>query len=54
LGQDIYELTITVNGLSKSHSMTGWRIGMAVGNGEILAGLGRKFDLVFPGLHPGL
>jgi aspartate aminotransferase len=25
--KDIYELTITVNGLSKSHSMTGWRIG---------------------------
>lgn len=24
---DIYDLTITVNGLSKSHSMTGWRIG---------------------------
>jgi aspartate aminotransferase len=27
LNKDIYELTITVNGLSKSHSMTGWRIG---------------------------
>ncbi|MFA6357197.1 MAG: pyridoxal phosphate-dependent aminotransferase [Candidatus Omnitrophota bacterium] len=25
--KDIYNLTITVNGLSKSHSMTGWRIG---------------------------
>ncbi|MFA6129625.1 MAG: pyridoxal phosphate-dependent aminotransferase [Candidatus Omnitrophota bacterium] len=25
--KDIYDLTITVNGLSKSHSMTGWRIG---------------------------
>ncbi|MDD5166775.1 MAG: pyridoxal phosphate-dependent aminotransferase [Candidatus Omnitrophica bacterium] len=25
--KDIYELTITINGLSKSHSMTGWRIG---------------------------
>ena len=25
--KDIYGLTITVNGLSKSHSMTGWRIG---------------------------
>ena len=24
---DIYNLTITINGLSKSHSMTGWRIG---------------------------
>lgn len=26
-GKDIYDLTITVNGVSKSHSMTGWRIG---------------------------
>jgi aspartate aminotransferase len=26
-GKEIYDLTITVNGLSKSHSMTGWRIG---------------------------
>jgi len=25
--KDIYDLTVTVNGLSKSHSMTGWRIG---------------------------
>lgn len=27
LGKNIYDLTITVNGLSKSYSMTGWRIG---------------------------
>jgi len=27
LGKDIYDLTITINGLSKSFSMTGWRIG---------------------------
>jgi len=27
LGKEIYDLVITVNGLSKSHSMTGWRIG---------------------------
>jgi aspartate aminotransferase len=27
LNKEIYELTITVNGLSKSHAMTGWRIG---------------------------
>jgi aspartate aminotransferase len=29
LGKEIYDLTITVNGLSKSHAMTGWRIGYA-------------------------
>ena len=27
INNDIYRLTITINGLSKSHSMTGWRIG---------------------------
>jgi aspartate aminotransferase len=27
LGSEIYGLTVSVNGLSKSHSMTGWRIG---------------------------
>lgn len=27
MGEKIYNLTVTVNGLSKSHSMTGWRIG---------------------------
>ncbi|MFH0762447.1 MAG: pyridoxal phosphate-dependent aminotransferase [Candidatus Omnitrophota bacterium] len=27
LNKDIYDLTITVNGVSKSYSMTGWRIG---------------------------
>jgi len=27
LNKDIYDLTITINGVSKSYSMTGWRIG---------------------------
>ena len=27
LNKDIYDLTVTVNGVSKSYSMTGWRIG---------------------------
>jgi len=27
LGQEIYDSTIVVNGLSKSHAMTGWRMG---------------------------
>lgn len=30
-GKDIYDRTITVNGVSKSYSMTGWRIGYAAG-----------------------
>ncbi|MEW5758016.1 MAG: pyridoxal phosphate-dependent aminotransferase [Candidatus Omnitrophota bacterium] len=31
LGSQINDLTITVNGMSKSYSMTGWRIGYACG-----------------------
>ncbi len=33
---DIYNLTITVNGLSKSYSMTGWRIGYLGGPQDIV------------------
>lgn len=29
LGKDVYERTITINGVSKSYAMTGWRIGFA-------------------------
>ncbi len=35
-GKDIYDLTITVNGVSKAYSMTGWRIGYAGGPEEIM------------------
>jgi LL-diaminopimelate aminotransferase len=35
------EVAIEMHSLSKTYNMTGWRIGMAVGNAEILAGLGR-------------
>ena len=34
------EVGIEMHSLSKTYNMTGWRIGMAVGNAEILAGLG--------------
>ncbi|ACI21177.1 MULTISPECIES: pyridoxal phosphate-dependent aminotransferase [Thermodesulfovibrio] len=36
LGEEIKEKTIVVNGLSKSHAMTGWRIGYAAGPVEII------------------
>lgn len=36
LGSDIRDLTITVNGVSKSYSMTGWRIGYAAGPIEVM------------------
>jgi LL-diaminopimelate aminotransferase len=35
------EVGIELNSLSKPYNMTGWRIGMAVGNKEILAALGK-------------
>lgn len=36
LGSDIKKLTIVINGVSKSYSMTGWRIGYAAGPKEII------------------
>ncbi|MHB1457969.1 MAG: pyridoxal phosphate-dependent aminotransferase [Armatimonadota bacterium] len=36
---EIRKLTITVNGLSKSHSMTGWRIGFLAAEPDIVGGI---------------
>jgi aspartate aminotransferase len=36
VGEEIKKRTLVVNGVSKSHSMTGWRIGWAVGPEEII------------------
>ncbi len=36
LGEEIKNRTITVNALSKSHAMTGWRIGYAAGPADIV------------------
>ena len=38
LGEDIKKKTIVINGVSKSYSMTGWRIGYALGPDEIISG----------------
>jgi len=35
------EVAVEMHSLSKTYNMTGWRIGMACGNADILAGLGR-------------
>jgi len=35
------EVGIEMHSLSKTYNMTGWRIGMAVGNSDVIAGLGR-------------
>jgi aspartate aminotransferase len=42
--QNIYDLTITVNGLSKSHSMTGWRIGYLGGPPDIVGAISKLQD----------
>jgi len=39
LGKELQEQTIVVNGISKSHAMTGWRIGYAAGPREIIAAM---------------
>jgi len=44
LNKDIYNLTITVNGLSKSFSMTGWRIGYLAGPPDIAEAISRLQD----------
>ena len=39
LGKEMQERTITVNGVSKTYSMTGWRIGYAAGPEKIIQGM---------------
>lgn len=41
LGPDIKKKTIIINGVSKAYSMTGWRIGYAVGPAEVISGMSR-------------
>lgn len=41
LGEEIQKRTILLGGLSKSHAMTGWRIGYACGPAEIIQGMVR-------------
>ncbi len=39
LGREIKDLTIVVNGVSKSHAMTGWRIGYAAGPKAVITAM---------------
>ena len=39
LSPELKKITIIINGVSKSHSMTGWRIGYAVGDEKIIAAM---------------
>ncbi len=41
LGEDIKKKTILINGVSKSYSMTGWRIGFAAGPAEVIDGMSK-------------
>lgn len=41
LGEEIYEHTLVVNGLSKAYAMTGWRIGYVAGPQPIIEAMGR-------------
>ncbi|OGX44255.1 MAG: aspartate aminotransferase [Omnitrophica WOR_2 bacterium RIFCSPLOWO2_12_FULL_51_8] len=44
LNKDIYGLTLTVNGLSKSYSMTGWRIGYLAGPQDVVDAISNLQD----------
>ncbi len=41
LSEDAYNRTLTVNGLSKAFSMTGWRLGYTAGPLEVIKAMGR-------------
>ncbi len=44
LSEDIKKLTITINGFSKAHSMTGWRLGYAAADLDIVAAMSKIQD----------
>lgn len=39
LGPEVYDITITTNGVSKAYAMTGWRLGYAAGPQDIIAAM---------------
>lgn len=41
ISEEIKDHTIVVNGVSKAYAMTGWRLGYAAGNAEIISTAGR-------------
>lgn len=44
------DVAIEFHSLSKTYNMTGWRVGMAVGNAELVAGLGKIKENVDSGI----
>ncbi len=50
---DMAERTVTISGISKSYSVTGWRIGWAVAPADVSVGIRRAHDFVTVGApHP--
>jgi aspartate aminotransferase/aminotransferase len=43
----VYDQTITLNGFSKSHSVTGWRVGFAQGPREIIEAMNKLQQYTF-------
>jgi len=41
LSKEVKEQTVVINGVSKTYSMTGWRIGYAAGPGELIAAMNK-------------
>ncbi|RBP97127.1 aromatic amino acid aminotransferase, partial [Bifidobacterium aemilianum] len=41
MGEVLPERTIVLNGVSKSHAMTGWRIGIAAGPADLIEQVGK-------------
>ena len=44
LSEDAYNRTLTINGLSKTFSMTGWRLGYTAGPLDVIKAMGRLQD----------
>lgn len=44
LNKEIFDLTLTINGVSKSYSMTGWRIGYLAGPSDIVEAMSKIQD----------
>jgi aspartate aminotransferase len=41
LGKEVQDQTMVINGVSKTYSMTGWRLGFAAGPAELIAEMGK-------------
>jgi len=42
LGKEVQDQTVVINGVSKTYSMTGWRIGYAAGSADLIAAMDKE------------